>query len=159
MRVLIVHDDEREGRELAASMATLEHHVVGVARSTEQAMSLLATAKPELVLVRVADEADPADLGELLDAVGKDHGGGRPRLGTTGRSGTYQLGTSQLSAREQEVFGLLVQGFRIADISGRLFISPHTVRKHTKAIFRKLGVHSQIELMREHGGDQRHRRR
>ncbi len=32
-------------------------------------------------------------------------------------------------------------------ISRRLSISPHTVRNHIKAMFRKFGVHSQAELV------------
>lgn len=78
----------------------------------------------------------------------------------TGRSGTYALGTElldqsgveELSAREREVFTLLARGYRTGEIGRELFISAHTVRKHAKLIFRKLGVHSQIELMRRHFG-------
>ena len=78
---------------------------------------------------------------------------------STGRSGTYALGTlgtfaadgvPDLSAREREVFVLLARGYRPGEISRELFISEHTVRKHAKLIFRKLGVHSQVELMRRH---------
>lgn len=75
---------------------------------------------------------------------------------STGRSGTYALGALEadgvldLSAREREVFVLLARGYRPGEISRELFISEHTVRKHAKLIFRKLGVHSQVELMRRH---------
>lgn len=76
----------------------------------------------------------------------------------TGRSGTFALasaavdpgGVEDLSAREREVFVLLARGYRTSEIGRELFISAHTVRKHAKLIFRKLGVHSQIELMRLH---------
>jgi DNA-binding NarL/FixJ family response regulator len=79
---------------------------------------------------------------------------------TTGRSGTYAVafealedaGLDELSAREREVFNLLASGYRTSEIGRELFISAHTVRKHAKLIFRKLGVHSQIELMRRHFG-------
>lgn len=54
---------------------------------------------------------------------------------------------STLSAREHEVFDLLMQGRRTGAIAKTLFISAHTVRKHIKAVFRKLGVHSQVELI------------
>ena len=76
---------------------------------------------------------------------------------TTSRSGTFAIDVestpllSDLSAREREVFELLAFGYRAAEIARELFISQHTVRKHSKTIFRKLQVHSQIELMRRHG--------
>jgi DNA-binding NarL/FixJ family response regulator len=79
---------------------------------------------------------------------------------SSGRSGTYvvatesldESGIDDLSAREREVFALLARGYRTSEIGRDLFISAHTVRKHAKLIFRKLGVHSQIELMRRHFG-------
>jgi DNA-binding CsgD family transcriptional regulator len=57
----------------------------------------------------------------------------------------------QLSAREREVLGLLLANYRTRSIARTLFISPHTVRNHLKAIFDKLGVHSQIELLERLG--------
>ncbi|MGE0042038.1 MAG: DNA-binding response regulator [Vicinamibacterales bacterium] len=52
-----------------------------------------------------------------------------------------------LSTREREVLALLLANRRVPHIAERLFISQHTVRTHLKAIFRKLGVHSQAELI------------
>ncbi|MGD8862553.1 MAG: LuxR C-terminal-related transcriptional regulator [Myxococcales bacterium] len=76
---------------------------------------------------------------------------------TRPRSGTFAIGLDArptgakgqgaLSAREREVYEYLRAGVRIAEIATRLYISPHTVRKHAQAVFRKLGVHSQVELM------------
>jgi DNA-binding NarL/FixJ family response regulator len=79
------------------------------------------------------------------------------RQRSTSRSGTFAIDAEnqpllgELSAREREVFELLAFGYRAAEIARDLFISQHTVRKHSKTIFRKLQVHSQIELMRRHG--------
>jgi DNA-binding CsgD family transcriptional regulator len=56
-------------------------------------------------------------------------------------------GIRQLSPREREILDLLLDGLRVAPIGRRLAISPHTVRNHIKAIFRKLGVHSQADLL------------
>lgn len=58
---------------------------------------------------------------------------------------------SALSEREREVFEYLASGERVAEVATKLFISSHTVRKHSKAIFRKLSVHSQVELIRRFG--------
>ena len=53
----------------------------------------------------------------------------------------------QLSVREQDVARLLVAGHRVRTAARALGLSEHTVRNHLKAIFRKLGVHSQVELL------------
>ena len=54
---------------------------------------------------------------------------------------------SVLSPREQEVLELIRNGYRVATVARRLFISPHTVRNHLKRIFLKLEVGSQAELL------------
>lgn len=53
----------------------------------------------------------------------------------------------QLSPREREVAGLLLEGYRVSNIARRLFISPHTVRNHVKSMLRKLEASSQMELV------------
>ena len=54
-----------------------------------------------------------------------------------------------LTSRELEVVQLLLANGRVSSIAARLDISPHTVRNHLRSIFRKLGVHSQVELIQE----------
>ena len=50
-------------------------------------------------------------------------------------------------AGEKDVLQLLLDGLRVSSIARRLYLSPQTVRNHLKAIFRKLGAHSQVELL------------
>ena len=64
----------------------------------------------------------------------------------------------RLTPREREILDALLRGSRPPEIARSLFISIHTVRRHAQAVFRKLGVHSQIELMHRFGGAG-HRRR
>ena len=52
-----------------------------------------------------------------------------------------------LSPRETEVVKLLMEGHRVSTIARSLFISPHTVRNHLQAAYRKSGVKSQVELI------------
>jgi DNA-binding CsgD family transcriptional regulator len=52
-----------------------------------------------------------------------------------------------LSRRERDVVTHLLQGHRVVSIAEILEVSEHTVRNHLKSIFRKLGVHSQAELV------------
>jgi DNA-binding NarL/FixJ family response regulator len=54
---------------------------------------------------------------------------------------------ARLSQREREILRAVSAGQRVASIARLLGISPHTVRNHLKAIFRKVGVHSQLELL------------
>jgi DNA-binding CsgD family transcriptional regulator len=67
------------------------------------------------------------------------------------------LASRGLTAREIEVIDLLLLGHRVTTIASMLFVSPHTVRNRLKSIFPKLGVHSQVELVRlargMHGGN------
>ena len=51
-----------------------------------------------------------------------------------------------LSDREQEIVRLIARGSSTAEIARDLFISPHTVRDHVKAIFAKAEVTSRGEL-------------
>ena len=57
----------------------------------------------------------------------------------------------QLSGREREVARCLLAGLPTKGVAADLGISPHTVRNHVKAIFRKLDVHTRLELMRRYG--------
>ncbi len=51
-----------------------------------------------------------------------------------------------LTAREKEIVGLISCGHSNKDIATMLFLSEHTVKDHTKNIYRKLGIHSRYEL-------------
>jgi DNA-binding CsgD family transcriptional regulator len=52
-----------------------------------------------------------------------------------------------LTAREQEIARAVSRGLQNADIAAQMFLSPHTVRDHLKAIFGKLEVRSRGELV------------
>jgi PAS domain S-box-containing protein len=54
---------------------------------------------------------------------------------------------NELSARQLEVLTRLLDGERVPEIATEMFISPSTVRNHLAAIYRKVGVHSQAELL------------
>ena len=51
-----------------------------------------------------------------------------------------------LSARERQVVRLLLAGRSTREVATDLFLSPHTVRDHIKAIFTKTGMRSRPEL-------------
>jgi DNA-binding CsgD family transcriptional regulator len=58
--------------------------------------------------------------------------------------------TSELSDREREVLALMIEGKTNAQIAQALFISDKTAKNHAYRIFKKLGVSSRVELIREY---------
>jgi two-component system, NarL family, nitrate/nitrite response regulator NarL len=62
-----------------------------------------------------------------------------------GSSDSVWLLISQLTPREREVLGLLVEGADGRTIAARLNISRNTVRTHVQSILTKLQVHSRLE--------------
>lgn len=82
----------------------------------------------------------PAHLGELAAPAG------RHSLDSFLGS-CPDLAVDALTRREKDVLQLLLEGHRVSSIARRLHLSPQTVRNHLKGIFRKLGAHSQAELI------------
>jgi DNA-binding NarL/FixJ family response regulator len=62
--------------------------------------------------------------------------------------GTIATKEAELTAREKEVLMLVGQGFTSAQIGERLFISVRTVESHRSNLTKKLGLHSQAEMVR-----------
>jgi DNA-binding NarL/FixJ family response regulator len=53
-----------------------------------------------------------------------------------------------LSEREREVLSLIATGATNREIAERLYLSPHTVKEHASALYRKLGVKNRAEAAR-----------
>ncbi len=54
---------------------------------------------------------------------------------------------SPLSSREQEVLDLVAAGATNREIAAALHLSPHTVKEHTSALYRKLDVRNRAEAV------------
>ena len=52
-----------------------------------------------------------------------------------------------LSEREREVLNLIAAGSTNREIAQELFLSPHTVKEHTSALYRKLGARNRAEAV------------
>jgi DNA-binding NarL/FixJ family response regulator len=52
-----------------------------------------------------------------------------------------------LSEREREVLDLIAAGSTNREIAARLFLSPHTVKEHTSALYRKLNARNRAEAV------------
>jgi len=64
------------------------------------------------------------------------------------RMRVHDVGWSSLTRTEQAVAGLVVEGMTNAEVAARLVLSPHTIDYHLRQIFRKLDVHSRVEMTR-----------
>jgi DNA-binding NarL/FixJ family response regulator len=60
---------------------------------------------------------------------------------------------ADLSTRQWEIVTRLVRGDRVPSIARSMFLSQNTVRNYLAAVYRKLGVHSQQELIERLRGD------
>ena len=52
-----------------------------------------------------------------------------------------------ITSREAEVLYLMSQGKSGKEIAAELYISPQTVQRHAKNVYRKLDVHNKIEAL------------
>ncbi len=51
-----------------------------------------------------------------------------------------------LAAREREIFNCLIEGMKTSEIAKKFDLKPNTVSTIKKVIFRKLDIHSSMEL-------------
>jgi pSer/pThr/pTyr-binding forkhead associated (FHA) protein len=61
--------------------------------------------------------------------------------------GQWHQYAATLSDAQQRVFKLLLEGLPEKTIAKRLYLSRHTVHKHTQAVFRTFEVHSRAQLL------------
>jgi DNA-binding CsgD family transcriptional regulator/PAS domain-containing protein len=87
----------------------------------------------EAHMLRIADELHAAGLIPRLPQL--------PALADEPRLG-------KLTSREWAVLTRLLDGQRIPAIAASLYVSQSTVRNHLSSIYAKLGVHSQVDLIR-----------
>lgn len=89
-----------------------------------------------LTVQSIVDEDDPATTISLL------------LLSHRGTRGLPEIYSRLLSPRENDVAALVVEGLHDQEIAARLSISHHTARQYLKAVYRKLGVGSRVDLVR-----------
>lgn len=89
----------------------------------------------------------PIDADVLIETVSMALEQHEQALAIHSQQAAYQRLFSQLSAREQEVAALIIQGETSKQIAQRLFLSPRTVEAHRANIFAKLEVNSLASLI------------
>src|SRR4051794_22996021 len=55
--------------------------------------------------------------------------------------------TAMLSERERQVLEMIASGSTNREIAARLFLSPHTVKDHTSALYRKIGARNRAQAI------------
>jgi DNA-binding NarL/FixJ family response regulator len=92
---------------------------------------------------------DAERLRDAIHAVVKGERYLSPGLTPSQQKKTERVGPlGILSARERDVFRLLVRGMTTRQIAAELHISGKTVDTHRERILKKLGLHSAVELVR-----------
>ncbi len=95
----------------------------------------------------VSDRRTPADFRELLRRFGDGiASAAAARELTAYRSGLRPV-LPELTSREMQIVSRLLAGDRVPAISKQLYLAQSTVRNHLSAVFAKLGVKSQQELI------------
>lgn len=61
------------------------------------------------------------------------------------------LNQSSLTTRERDVLNLLAQGLPQKKIAETLFLSPETVKRHLRNIYKKLNAHNKIQALANAG--------
>ncbi|MGC2174945.1 MAG: response regulator transcription factor [Acidimicrobiales bacterium] len=96
---------------------------------------------PPLIHRALADEAVLSD--ELIKHLVRDWRAHDVRI----RSELELVHGYRLSSRERQVIGLLSEGLTTAEIGGRLFIAPATVRTHIASIAHKVRARDRTEIL------------
>ncbi len=90
----------------------------------------------------------PADPAALLDAVERAVAKGATLQAKAEMSGEIQRRLALLTAREQQVFGGVVQGLPNKQIAARLGIALKTVKVHRGRVMQKMAAQSVADLVR-----------
>jgi RNA polymerase sigma factor (sigma-70 family) len=90
----------------------------------------------------------PVDEQDLIDAIQKGSAALEQRLQAELERAELRRLLARLTPRENEVLGLIAQGFTTRQIAEGLGLSPRTVESHRAAIGAKLGTTSQAEMTR-----------
>ncbi|MFZ0041255.1 MAG: response regulator transcription factor [Solirubrobacteraceae bacterium] len=86
----------------------------------------------------VSKDSDAREVARAVRMVG---------LGMTTFAPTAEQPAPLLTEREREVLDLLAGGSTNREIAQRLYLSPHTVKEHTSALYRKLSARNRAEAV------------
>nr|AHE14905.1 StaR-like transcriptional regulator [uncultured bacterium] len=141
----------------ALELAAKTHQDLWAHASANEDIGALLAPSDRDQAVRHLDEA-----GAAYQAIGAHHDAARIRrrlrqLGTVRRhwkrSGGPENEEIRLTDTERKVAELVAEGMTNQQVARSMYISPHTVAFHLRQIYRKLQIHSRVELTRRlHSG-------
>jgi ATP/maltotriose-dependent transcriptional regulator MalT len=115
-----------------------------------RAAELLAETRQLLSVLPEGAGAQLARLDQLERRVaGRSRLNGHGGLGGPGGLSGHDGPAEQLTEREQAVLRLLTGTLSLREIASVLYVSPNTVKTHTQAIYRKLGVTGRKDAVAE----------
>lgn len=97
--------------------------------------AVFPAAASSALLDRALEREQPLDVRRMLEGVRADRGPATP------------VRVEPLTERERVVVACLADGLTVAQIAGRLFISPNTVKSHVRSVYRKLDASSRAEAV------------
>ncbi len=86
----------------------------------------------------ISKDSSASEIARLVRLVG---------AGKTVFSETADSDGPVLTERESEILSMIAAGATNREIATALFLSPHTVKEHTSALYRKLGVRNRAEAV------------
>jgi DNA-binding NarL/FixJ family response regulator len=125
-RVLFLSSLDREDYLYETLQAGADGYVLKDIAASELALAVRTVARGEVLV-------QPQIAGRLISRFGKQARGNY----------THEA----LTAREQEVLGLLARGLRNKEIAARLYVSERTVNFHLANIYQKLNVSGRTEAL------------
>lgn len=133
---------------LAGETLATTAKIIPMHNGTGPSAALLWIFSPAPGEVRLIQDPRKRELEDAMRRISDE----LTRVGLASNGATPETAPSHpdldlLSRRERDVVTHLLQGHRVVSIAELLEVSEHTVRNHLKSIFRKLGVHSQAELV------------
>jgi two-component system, NarL family, response regulator NreC len=146
----------RSGIELVRELRRRGSTVKSLILTAPGGATLVSQALGAGALGVISRSSTPEELRDALQAAVEDQRYVAQDIRKIGvEVGSYQTGKDDegdplgpLSKREREIFHLLADGMQNASIARKLFISPRTVETHRARIVRKLGLHTNGELIR-----------
>ena len=135
-----------DGRRVDLARIAADHDLVVslrvVARDADQAYAIaLFTSEPD------HGSAETPTIEALFGPLRELGGPGSRRRVDAYATARAMPGLEDLTARQEEILTRLLDGDRVTTISRGMHLSASTIRNHLAALYRKVGVHSQAELI------------